>query len=303
MTGTGTYSSADVVIVDAGSTKTHAVLLDRAERRVKADISCQGINPLNIDDEALCEALAPLSELLDCGADVAYFGAGCLPGTQCNRVAEALRSAGAAGQVEVASDICAAALSVFGAHVCDSRLSSGGIVCILGTGSNTAYVGGSRKPVSQVASLGYILGDEGSGASLGRRLLRGVLRRTLPLSVCKAFFQETGRDESTVIAQVYRSESPNRLLAGFTRFLAAHTDDSDINNLIMDEFASFFEGQVSLYPNYDSVPLGFIGSVAKVFEVQLRQVAAGYGCEIHSIASSPMPGLIQHYLVTQCKDL
>lgn len=241
-----------------------------------------------MDDSMLRERMETLRPLLSReNAGVMYFGAGCLPGSPSERVADALRSAGASDDIKIASDMAGTALSIYGDK-------GSGIACILGTGSNTALVRDGSL-AGNVPPLGYILGDEGSGASLGRRLVRGVLRRQLPPHVCRAFAEETHYTSSSIMESVYRSANPNRFLASLTFFLAAHIDEEAVRDTVRNEFASFFENQISLYPDYRMHQLGFTGSVAKVFESPLREVADSYGCRIASIASSPMPGLINFY--------
>lgn len=279
-----------IVIVDAGSTKTYARILSRVTGEVEESVSMAAVNPVHLSDEELDNRLSPLVTLLRSDDDVAYFGAGCLPGVLSERVAASLRRIGASGIVSVNSDIVAASLALFGEKE--------GIACILGTGSNTAYVSDGDVR-SYVPSLGYVLGDEGSGAAIGRRLLRSVLRSELPQKLTDAFEAETSQTLSDVIENIYRRPTPNRYLAQFTYFVAKHIDTREIRQLIRDEFAALFVNQITRYPQYRYLPIGFVGSVAKVFEKVLREVADDFQCRVSAIYESPMDGLTEYFKSTE----
>lgn len=279
-----------IVIVDAGSTKTYARILSRVTGEVEESVSMAAVNPVHLSDEEFDNRLSPLVTLLRSDDDVAYFGAGCLPGVLSERVAASLRRIGASGIVSVNSDIVAASLALFGEKE--------GIACILGTGSNTAYVSDGDVR-SYVPSLGYVLGDEGSGAAIGRRLLRSVLRSELPQKLTDAFEAETSQTLSDVIENIYRRPTPNRYLAQFTYFVAKHIDTREIRQLIRDEFAALFVNQITRYPQYRYLPIGFVGSVAKVFEKVLREVADDFQCRVSAIYESPMDGLTEYFKSTE----
>lgn len=284
-----TISNSDesrLIIVDAGSTKTHAEILSRTRNEITGCLNMEAVNPVHLSDEELLRRLSPLSEVAVEGDSVAFFGAGCMAGEPKQRVEDALRKVGAFSSIEVESDIVAAGLSLFGNRK--------GIACILGTGSNVALFD-NGKVVKSVPSMGYIIGDEGSGSALGRRLLRGVFRRELSIEICDAFEAETSQSLADVIENVYRRPTPNRYLAEFTYFLARHFDNFEINNLVIDEFRSLFSNQILINPEFDSIPIGFVGSVAKVFEDALRYVAVKCDFKVKKIYDSPMKGLIKYY--------
>lgn len=275
-----------VMIIDAGSTKTHAQILSRESGEVEERISMAAVNPVHLSDEELDNRLSPLAVSLRSDVDITFFGAGCMPGTPSERVEASLRRIGAEGCVCVQSDIVAASLALFG----DKE----GIACILGTGSNTAYMSGGEVKAS-VPSLGYILGDEGSGTAIGRRLVRSVLRSELSADLTEAFARETSQTLPDVIENLYRRPTPNRYLAGFTHFVADHLDNREIRQIVKDEFAALFVNQITRYASYRYLPIGFVGSVAKVFEELLRGIAEDFQCEIAAIYDSPMPGLIEYF--------
>jgi hypothetical protein len=149
--------------------------------------------------------------------------------------------------------------------------------------------------VKNVPSLGFILGDEGSGASLGRRLIQAVYRGVLPADLAEIFTQETGLTQPEVLRRVYNEPKPNKFVASLTPFLSAHIDREEIRCLVEEEFTLFFRNQLSGYSQIEQVPVGFVGSIAKVFEPQLRNVADRFKVKIHNILDVPMPGLISYH--------
>lgn len=209
-----------------------------------------------------------------------FYGAGCRP-DQVERMSGLLRSALRAKSAEVHSDLLGAARALCG-H-------SAGIVSILGTGSGSAVFDGQRF-TQQTPSLGFILGDEGSGAVLGRRLVSDVFKRQLPSHILTAFEQEQDADISEVIRRVYREASPNRYLARFTHFLSAHKDDEAVRRLVVNEFRRFFARNIRNYSRPD-LATNFVGSIAAVFEEELRCAASLEGYAVGRILRSPIEAL------------
>ena len=165
-----------------------------------------------------------------------------------------------------------------------------GIVCILGTGSNSAYFDG-KKMIRNIPPLGFILGDEGGGTALGKRLLGDIFKEIAPKCVCDAFFNETGLSKGDVIEKVYRSAAPNIFLASFVPFIKKHLDNSYINSLVRQEFRRFISRNVARYENSHSYPISYIGSVAYHFRDILREVTESEGFKVGLIEQHPMSGL------------
>lgn len=282
----GSASERRMVIVDAGSTKTVAVILNRDRGEVENTLFLNPVNPMIVSDSEIVSSLTPLFETLENKVDVVFFGAGCLPGNPSDRIGKAFRKCKAVSDVVVQSDIVAAALSLFG--------DKNGIACILGTGSNTALYKYGQIETS-VPSLGYVLGDEGSGCALGKRLIRSLFRNELSEDIRNLFYKETYMSLPEILERVYRGEMPNRFLAQFTRFIAANIENHEIRQIVRSEFSSLFVNQISRYPDYRFVPIGFIGSVAKVFEEQLRHVAAEFQCNVADVCASPVEGLVNYF--------
>lgn len=224
-------------IVDAGSTKTRIVRLDRDTGQVCGEVTIQGLNPLQMTEEQLRRSFYSSGNSLDyTDSDVAYFGAGCIPGAPTERMERVLKY-GCGNHVSVSSDMQGTILSLFGSF-------GSGIASILGTGSNSALV---RKGeiVAKIAPLGYLLGDEGSGASIGKRFLRELLRGNISSDTAKAFYAETNNTSDTIMGSVYhsnvRSLPLNRYFAQFTRFIAGHMDDPCCEAVVKDEFRVFLK--------------------------------------------------------------
>lgn len=276
--------SIPTLTADAGSTKTTWLLTldDQPPRR----INTRGINPfLMSDDEILSllrdELLAAsgVADTLTGVGEVRFYGAGCRD-RQAGRMRDLLLQLWPQAVVIVGSDIEGAARALFGP-------SGSGIACILGTGSNSSLYEEGHITAG-VAPLGYILGDEGSGAVLGRRLVGDVLKQQLPPHVCEAFMRTTGLSLADIIERVYRQDWPNRFLASLVPFISEHVaDEPSLQALVCDELKRFFNRNVALYKRPD-LPVAFVGGVACAFAPQLREVAQSLGYNVTRILRNPL---------------
>lgn len=278
-----------IVIADAGSTKISWVLLDK-DKRTLLKLETPGYNPA-IDSAGSLDALlsghgaALLSHAADVGR-IHFYGAGC-SGDRCDRVATRLKAIFPNALCSVDSDMLAAARAVCG--------DKPGIACILGTGSNSCLYDGS-KIVDNVSPLGFILGDEGSGAVLGRLLLGRIFKRQFSPQLCALFHEEYPDLQSgAVIERVYRTERPNAYLATFAPFLSRHIDIAEVEDFVTDEFERFFRFNIMGYEHACQLPVGFIGSIALNFAPQLREAASRCGCHVGLIARSPLEELIKYH--------
>lgn len=273
-----------LLIADSGSTKTDWLLLNSQEG-TQSLIKTQGINPFMLTEEQIEQLLQ--SDLL-CNPHfvqptaVRFYGAGCR-GEQCDtlkRIISRLMPK-AAGNIVVGSDLVGAAHALCG--------ETDGIACILGTGSNSGlYIDG--KIVCNVSPLGYILGDEGSGAVLGRRLVGDVLKKQLPSNLCKVFEENFRMTSDEIVARVYKQPFANRFLASFVPFLHTHKAETPIRTLLIEEFSRFFERNVSQYERPD-LPVSFVGSVAYFFREELEEAAVRCGFKVGKILQSPLDGM------------
>lgn len=285
-----------VLLADSGSTKT-------AWRAWQGDeapccVETPGINPVQMDTDTIIALLS--SRLTDelryedgsgiLPSDVCeihFYGAGCLPST-IPTVQEALKQVFPRADIHVQSDLLGAARALCG-H-------TKGIACILGTGSNSCLYDGERI-CAHTPPLGYILGDEGSGAVLGRQLLGDLLKGLLPAHIRDAFSaQYNGLETDQIIEHVYRQPQPNRYLAGFTHFIAAHRDEPSLHRLLTDGFRSFFLRNVTAYARPD-LPVHLTGSIAAVFADEVREAAQATGFTVGRIEASPISGMTAYHRV------
>ncbi|MBP3227321.1 MAG: ATPase [Bacteroidaceae bacterium] len=280
-----------LLIADSGSTKTEWLLRDGAET---ITVRTGGINPALMADadvraaiaEAVSNVLAARTHGKDSDAQllcarVYYYGAGCTP-ERIPVVERALRDVlVGAEEVEVRSDLVGAARALVGRGE--------GIACILGTGEASCLCR-DGEIMEQTPSLGYILGDEGSGAVLGRLLLGAVFKRQLPQAVCDAFHAEYALTQAEAIARIYRSPQPNRFLASFAPFLAKHREVDAVCDLLVTEFRRFFRHNIAAYSRPD-LPVSFVGSVAHHFALELRAAARAEGFSVDRILQMPLPAL------------
>ena len=270
------------VIADSGSTKTDWLFSDG--RRVRT----QGINPVHQSDgdieAVLRDRLLPLA---GGGIDrVAFYGAGCTAG-RAERVRRLIAAVSGidATNVTVGSDLLCAARALFG--------SGEGIACILGTGSNSClYVSGEIK--ANIPPLGYILGDEGSGAALGRLFLNALYKGRLRKETCELFAAWSGLTYEDVINKVYREPAANRFLASLSPFVADNIDaDASLRRIVADNFRAFFRNNVERYSGYRMLDVGFVGSIAWHYRDMLTAVARDEDCTVSGILRSPLDGFIE----------
>lgn len=279
-----------ILIADAGSTKIDwcvAIGSDAAR-----SFSSQGVNALMADEEQLhTEFSRALNSLTAAPDAVYYYGAGCVDGEVCDKVCRALRRVlrpREEAPVEVHSDLLGAARALFGTEA--------GIACILGTGSNTCFFDGVGA-ADHVPSLGYILGDEGSGAAIGRRLINAAYRRVLPASLREDMEAFLGMDYGAILRRVYSQPAANAFLGSLVPFVSRNLNHESLRRLVADEFRTFFHHTISAYgPVASGLPMRFIGGVAVAFSEILTETAAQLGfVNIDKIEARPIPGLLKFH--------
>lgn len=277
-----------ILIADCGSTKIDWCLLN-GKKKV-AQIFTTGMNALLMTEEEMAECI--MTELMPSlqgyeVTEIYYYGAGIISDKIKNQVINALkRNMPNVTKIEVDSDLLAAARAL-----CQHEP---GIACILGTGSNSCYYDG-EKVVDNVSPLGYILGDEGSGAVLGKLLVGDVLKKQLPEHLCEKFLKEYNLDRNTIIERVYRKPAANRFLAQFAPFLEHNINEPSIRAIVMRSFTDFFVRNVASYPNYKELPCNFVGSIALLQKEVLTEAASKLGITIGTIIQAPMEGLIKFH--------
>lgn len=277
-----------ILIADCGSTKIDWCVVN--DGKVVEQIFTSGINALLMTEEQIRETLAAeLTEKVKGYAieSVYYYGAGCLFDDICANVRCAIaHNVPTAKTIEVHSDLLAAARALCGQNE--------GIACILGTGSNSCYYNG-KEIVDNVSPLGYILGDEGSGAVLGKLLVGDVLKNQLPKELCEKFLAEYDLDRQKIIEGVYKKPAANRFLASLSPFLIKNIEEPAIHRLVLNAFKSFFVRNIENYSNYKSMPVSFVGSVAFYYKDVLAEAAKALDITIGTIIKSPMEGLVKYH--------
>ena len=276
--------TGNILIADAGGTGTHWCLIDK-RGAVAGEHKGPAINPAVMTREDISAAIMSAAYLFPDAQEVHFYGAGCI-GEAAQTICDLLLADVSRCEVKVNSDILAAARSLFGEE--------SGIVCIMGTGSNSClYERGELK--YNVPPLGYILGDEGSGAAIGKRFLKKYMRGGFDEDICRQLAQEADLTPDTIYKCVYRTPGANKYLASMTRLLKRHIEYPEISEVVEAEFNTFFSNIVSAYEGAQKLPIGFVGSVAYHFSSILRRVAETHRFRISKILQTPMPGLIEYH--------
>ena len=295
-----------VLIADSGSTKVHWCLVTASGQC--SDVFTDGINPLFQTTDAMrnsiCNQLLPkIAPLLWAGTltHVFFYGAGCTPEKKVF-VQKALEAVFKKAEVQVESDMLGAARGLLGRNA--------GVACILGTGSGSCFYNGETIEWC-VPSLGYILGDEGSAAVLGKRLVGDLLKNQLSYSVSglsdevdlkNLFFKEYNNSMADIIENVYRQPFPNRYLAKLSRFCADHIDDPRIRNLVYDHFVQFIRRNLVQYfqntnanANANAAGVGFVGSIAYYYRPILEEAMQAEGLPMGTVLQDPIEGLKEYH--------
>ncbi len=281
------------LIADSGSTKTDWILI-AGNGSVKS-YKTEGINPV-VGDKAIItktikESFAPNIEGTHID-NIYFYGAGCTKQKK-GVVEECLTKLYPQAEIEVASDVLAAARALCGHKE--------GVACILGTGSNSCLFNG-RDIVENVSPLGYILGDEGSGAVLGRNLVSDILKGQLSGDIQDSFFEETKLTEEQIIERVYRKPMPNRFLASLVPFIHRHHRDSQIAELLVANFRLFIKRNV-LHYNRPDLPVNFIGGVANTFQEEIKVAVQIEHLTLGRVELSPQRGLITYHTTTASEEI
>ena len=168
-----------------------------------------------------------------------------------------------------------------------------GLACILGTGSNSCLYDG-KEIVKTVAPLGYVLGDEGSGAYLGKNFIADMLKGLAPKTLVDAFYEKYNVTPPMLMDSVYSNPLPNRALARYSEFLAEHLDNAYVYQLVYAAFMRFFTRNIAAY-NYKQQPICFVGSVCVLYREVLAKAAADFGITIAKAVRNSMPGIIEYH--------
>lgn len=274
------------LIADSGSTKTAWKLISRSGT-IK-DIKTSGINPFfRTEDDIFLELRKSL--LPETGIEITeiyFYGTGIINAEKGDIIKRALSRIYHQAAIETYSDVLGAARALFG--------NKAGIACILGTGSNVCLYDG-EKITEGISPLGFILGDEGSGAVMGRKLLGDYFKEVMPPDLRDDFTKKYKLTREEALNSVYRSEKPNQFLAQFTPFLSEHAGSVYCQEFVQRNFMEFFDRNVSHIPGYKNYPIGFVGSVAFYFSQILNNTARYFGFDQTIIIKDPIEGLEKYY--------
>lgn len=273
-----------ILLADCGSTKANWCLVTGTKRRF---LSTQGMSPYFLNSTQMAQILS--SELVpglrgkDSPDTIYFYGTGCSNPQNIRIVRHALRSAFPDARLEISHDLMGAARATCGHE--------GGIACILGTGSNSGYYNGYRI-LKNSPGLGYILGDEGSGAYLGRKVLQYYLYQTFDGDLKTAFDRQFATDRIEILDQVYKKPMANRYLASFAPFLSENRGHYMVENILEDGLNDFFFQHIFRYAESWTRPIHFVGSIAWVFRDILAGILSLHQLEPGKILASPLEGLI-----------
>lgn len=274
------------LIVDAGSTKTEWIVLDG--ENVVDHFTLGGYNPNYNESIVLIDLLyKDLREDFPAMDAVFYYGSGC--GSEANReeVAQILRVRfEEANEVMVTHDLMAACHALLGHEK--------GIACILGTGSNSCVYDGSNT-VEKAISLGYLVGDEGSGMHIGREMVRAYFYGFMPEDLRQRFAETYSLELPDFVQNLYHNTQPSKYLASYAKFAGENQDHPFICALVKGCFKAFIEAFVLRYENCKSLKISFIGSVAFHFQDLLKESLAENGLTMGMVLQTPAEGLIRFY--------
>ena len=277
-----------ILIADSGSTKTDWCVVENGV--LVQQIFTKGTNPFFQSEEEISNEIATalLPELKTDEFNAVYFyGAGCGFPDKIEIVHRAIsKQLKVKGNVEVATDMLAAARGLCGREA--------GIACIMGTGSNSCYYDGENI-VANVSPLGFILGDEGSGACLGKLMVGDLLKNQMTPELKEKFLTQFNLTPADIIDRVYRKPFPNRFLASLSPFLAQNINEPCVHELVLNSFKAFFKRNIMQYENYQNLKVNLIGSVAFYYKGVLAEAAEVMGIQLGTIIQSPMEGLIKYH--------
>ncbi|MDL2303373.1 hypothetical protein LJC28_03160 [Dysgonomonas sp. OttesenSCG-928-D17] len=276
-----------ILIGESSSSKTEWCITSRFENEIIEHCITDGINPYLQTRKQISHVirlqLPPEFFKIKCST-IYFYSAGCANDEKKDIVKASLESQFRTPSV-IESDLVGAARALFG--------NEAGIACILGTGSNSCFYDG-EKVVKNVKPLGFILGDEGSSASMGKFFLSDCLKGIAPKELIEPFYDLYKIDENEILNFIYNQQSPQKLLHTFSYFLSEHLEHEYIYNLVKNSMKSFFERNVLQYDAAD-YPIRFVGAVAVMYSSILRDVAAEYGLKVDQIVGKSMKGLMEYH--------
>lgn len=275
-----------ILIADSGSTKTDWILISP---RARKEYRTTGINPYFMSKNEISQVLSRTFDTTQRRGvhKIFFYGAGCGSEMRKEAVLHALEDSFPEAQISIDTDLTGSARALFGTEP--------GIACILGTGSNCGFYDG-REITFKYPSLGYVLGDEGSGTALGKQVITDFLYEDMPVELrglFLAFMDNASRDK--IMEQIYKNPFPNRFLASVVPFVKKNETHPYIEKLVFGHFEAFFQKHILKYPDVHRKDIGFCGTVAVLFSGILNKVAYSHKLAIADVIPSPMEGLVKFH--------
>lgn len=274
-----------ILIADSGSTKTHWAI---AQNNILEFKETEGLNPFFVDEHKISNVVSELTAKQI--HEIYFYGAGCASNEKKEVVRNGLKKKFKEADIYVESDLLGAARAVYADDT--------GWISILGTGSNTAFYDGN-KLIKYTPSLGYILGDEGSGAYLGKIFLKKIFYKQINSSVIEAFYNQFGDDIHKILSDVYMKPFPNRYLAQYSKFIYQHKHYDEVQAIVLESFDELLKQHVLPYYK-TNVPVSFVGSIAFYFQDELKILAQKNQICLYKIIQNPIDGLVEYHCKSKC---
>ena len=281
-----------ILIADSGSTKTDWRLI--VDKDNVQEAYTEGLNPYfktteevqqTINDVLLLQFITKNPLEIDA---VYFYGSGCSADDKKEIIATALKSVFTNANIVVEHDLLGAAIGVCGTQP--------GIAAILGTGSNSCYFDG-EKVIENIPALGYVLGDEGSGAYIGKEVLKGYLNKEMDATVLQKFEMKFKPSLEGILDRVYKEALPNRYFASFAKWVGEEVENEKyLQEIVRKALDAFFKKHICKYENHSELPLNVVGSIGYHFMHLLHQVAEKNNVTLGKVIKSPISGLVKHHM-------
>jgi glucosamine kinase len=274
-----------ILIADSGSTKTEWACINQGDVQL---FHSAGMNPYFTSDDEVRKILNDVKKWIGQGQvnDVVFYGSGCNSTEKGSDMQKLFIEVFTDSNVLVQSDLVGAAVSLFG--------NKHGIAVILGTGANSGFFDG-KEIGFKTESLGYVLGDEGSGASLGKEFIKSLLYHDFPSDIENEFIKEFGIGKAEILEAIYKKPFPNRFLASFTVFMKKYENHPAMRLVVENSFEALVFHHLQNYPQKYTNEFGFVGSIAWYFKDILLDVCNKHEFKVKTIIQRPMDNLVKYY--------
>lgn len=275
-----------ILIAESGSTKTQWTLI--GPDRMEDLINTPGVNPFNLTSLEVENIIRPVSVGVNTYQinKIYFFGAGCSTTKNQRKIKSALINVFGCDEIEVDTDLKAACLALAG--------DKPGLIGLMGTGSNSCIWDGI-KIIQNVPSLGYVLGDEGGGVSIGKILVADYLKKQMPSHLRKRFEEKFALSTEFVLERVYQMQMPSRYLAGYAPFAEDNIEDEYCYKIVFDQFKRFIERNILLYSNIETYNAYFCGSIAYYHQDILQEICKYHNLKIHKVVREPIKDLALYF--------